>query len=479
MKSKTNAIIVLTLVGVFFKLSSAFAVQNLPHRKGQSNRPVSGAALDRLTLSLVERLPTEFEREFVRLRGNHGAFDLANHLVRSKEFFERMSLYWSSQLNQTPAWLWEKHNNSTWGRYFKLSPSTTIQPLYFVAPQEGRPSETVCSGVWTVMENERPRRCGCDDTVDVLPHWDSSASMRVCPDVRQESICGSNLEKCLPFDARLQSTMQGLLIDNESAGGRAITRLLADLSLTHGRGIALAIATDEKWSQLTALRRTAISRSSIDLLQKWSDANPDGPATWLSSTLKIKDAKQTAKSLLLPSLTPTRGRVGPRSLSETPAEELVILQNLDNDTLTKPLRGTKLATNIWSWNSALLMTCKIPHLAPQPFTLPLPHPQQARDGSYFCSSCHLSLDRITDTLRDKKITSTSEANTIANALSDSTNRNCAVDHAMQFLFGYRPTGDELIQLRRRGTASFQQNGESLASVIRDIALEAARQKVEQ
>ncbi|NBW82899.1 hypothetical protein EBR21_14205, partial [bacterium] len=75
-------------MGVFFKLTSAFAVQNLPIRKAPNHRPITGRGLDRLTLSLVERLPTEFEREFVRLRGHHGAFDLANHLVHSKEFFE-------------------------------------------------------------------------------------------------------------------------------------------------------------------------------------------------------------------------------------------------------------------------------------------------------------------------------------------------------------------------------------------------------
>ncbi|NBW83422.1 hypothetical protein EBR21_16865, partial [bacterium] len=65
------------------------------------------------------------------------------------------------------------------------------------------------------------------------------------------------------------------------------------------------------------------------------------------------------------------------------------------------------------------------------------------------------------------------------ANSDASSRNCAVDHAMQFLFGYRPTGDELASLRRRGLISFQQNGESLAAVIRDVALAAAKEELEQ
>ncbi|MFZ9519521.1 MAG: hypothetical protein ACO3A4_03495 [Silvanigrellaceae bacterium] len=458
------------------KLPAAFAVQNLPVRKSQASRQVTGAALDRLTLSLVDRLPTEFEREFARTRGNHGAFELANHLVKSREFFDRLSLYWSTQLNQTPAWLWEKQDNSTWGKYFQVPAPGNLKPLYFVSPKSGQPTETLCSGVWTIVDNDKPMQCGCDDTVDVLPHWDTSASMRVCPSVRSEDQCGSNLEKCLPFDARLQARTNGLLIDNESAGGRALSRLLTDLSMTHGRGIALAVVTDEKWSQIPALTKTAISRSSIELLQKWSVGNPEGPASQLYSLLKIHEAKQPAKSVLLPNLTPARGRIGARTLSETPAEELIILQNLEKDTLTKPLRSTKLGSNVWAWNSALLMNCKIPHLAPQTFTLPLPHPQKARDGSYFCSSCHLSLDKVTELMREKKSKQPNDLLYAAAYSSEVSNRNCAVDHAMQFLFGYRPTGEEMAALRKSGQISYQQNRESLAAVIRDVAIEAARQE---
>lgn len=93
--------------------------------------------------------------------------------------------------------------------------------------------------------------------------------MRVCPIARQENQCGPSLEKCVPVDARLESSVVNLEVDKESAGGRAITRMISDLSLAHGRAIALGVVTHQKWSRLQSANRTVVSKSSLDLVKGW------------------------------------------------------------------------------------------------------------------------------------------------------------------------------------------------------------------
>jgi len=446
-------------------------MQSLQHRSGIKVNIHSPAILDRLTLALVDRLPTDNEREFARIRGSHGLFDLANYLVQSREFFDRQSLYWNTQLRQTPAWLWESQNELNWDRYFASDLETSSGKIYFFPPAQRGRGETVCGGVWSVIQEKQPVLCRCDDTVDVLPYWDSSSSMRVCPIARQENQCGPSLEKCVPVDARLESSVVNLEVDKESAGGRAITRMISDLSLAHGRAIALGVVTHQKWSRLQSANRTVVSKSSLDLVKGWVKKNPDSPILAIASALKIDEVRQSTKSFLLPPISTQRTR-GTRLVGDSNAEELFLSPQLEERVLHHPLRGSRLSTNIREWSSNLLFTCQIPHLAPQVFTLPVPHPEAAKEGSYFCSGCHLSMEKfITEQNRSKE--QNPESKFLRSSQRDAQLRECAIDHSLQFLLGFRPTGNELKGLRKIGSSSYSQNQESMSSLIRDLSIQLA------
>lgn len=471
MKILCNILLILMVLGFVSEIPTASAVQNLPNRSGRINGPISSAALDKLTLTLVDRLPTETEREFFSARGSAGAQEFASHLIRTREFFDRLSLYWQSHLTQSPAWLWESSGDSRWHKHFTASGNAEIKPIYFFQLNQMSSSETVCSGVWTILRDNNPQLCACDDTADVIPHWDSSSSMRVCPVARQEENCGSALQKCLPVDARLQAQVRNLHVDRESAGGRAITRMLSDLNLAQSRSIALAIFTQRKWGQISEPASTLLSRSSVELLKKWSSANSMSPAAAIAQLLRANETSAPAKSMFLPPIVAHRGRAA-RPIAESPAEELLITPQLEGKVLMHPLRQTHLTSDVWAWNANLILNCQVPHFSPQLFQLPLPNPEHARDGAYFCTSCHLSLDKfISENRARKKVAADLRAMKFTGS---ATSRKCAVEHALHFLLGYRPTNEQQSDLLKQGELYFQQNGELLAQTIRDLALKIAR-----
>lgn len=466
-----NMLLVLMLLGFISKISTASAVQNIPQKNGRATGPISSAALDKLTLTLVDRLPSEAEREFVRLRGSAGAYELASHLIRTREFFDRLSLYWQSHLLQSPAWLWESRLDSRWHKHFQSSGDAELKPIYFFQMNQLASSETVCSGAWTILRDNNPQMCACEDAADVIPQWDSSSSMRVCPVAREEENCGPALQKCLPVDARLQARLRNLHIDRESAGGRAITRMLSDLNLTQSRSIALAIFTQRKWGKITEPASTLLSRSSVELLRKWSAANSTSPAAAIAQLLRTQEISTPAKTIFLPPIAAQRGRMA-RPIAESPAEELLLTPQLENKVLMQPLRQTHLTSDVWAWNANLILNCQVPHFSPQLFQLPLPDPENARDGAYFCTSCHLSLDKfITEHKARNKLAA--DFRTTA-GMETSNSRRCAVEHALHFLLGYRPSNANQSNLIKYGEIYFQQNGEQLGLTIRDLALRMAR-----
>lgn len=469
-----NISVFFLLMEILFEFPKADAGQNLPTRSVVLNSSSDASALDRLTLTLIDRLPTERDRDLIRAHGSRGAFELANHLINTREFFDRQSLYWQTQLSQTPAWLWESQKDPAWLFHAARSTSARQNTVWFVrAPRGG--GETTCSGVWTTLDEDRTAKlCGCDDTVAVLPSWDSSASMRVCPHVKNDDYCGSSLQKCVPADARFDPTNKILAIDNESAGGRAITRLLSDLALTQGRAFATAIVSNQKWSQISSQpMRTAHSRSSIDLVKKWSLLSPENPITAIGGVLKVAEFSMPLRTLLNDPL-PVRKRYSTQPLAETAAEELILSNELDARLRVHPLRSTYLDEHVWKWNTELLFTCQIPHLAPQLFSLPLPHPGRAKEGAYFCSSCHLELDKINKKGIQKSAV-LDEKTWLTGVKSDPhLSKQCAVEHALNFLLGYRPSGAQASHLKKVGALAYQNNNESLSAVIRDIALEIIR-----
>jgi hypothetical protein len=287
------------------------------------------------------------------------------------------------------------------------------------------------------------------------------------------------LQKCVPADARLDPKNRGLAIDHDSAGGRAITRLLNDISLTQGRALALAVVTRKKWSLITTTpARTVQSRSSIDLIRNWSSLSEDNFINSLQRALRIDEFTEPLKGLLSGNHNRTGRRMGPRPLADSIAEELVLSTELDPRTMLKPLRASRLNEKIWQWNTSLLLTCQIPHLAPQVFSLPLPHPEHAKEGSYFCSSCHLELDKHLKSVQKKDTANNAIQLPTSPVADQSAVRNCAVDHALHFLLGYRPPGSKLASLKKLGASSYQQNSESMAAVIRDLALELVRRSEE-
>lgn len=465
----------LLFLGIVCQSSNALAGQKLPGRNPNFKHPMTAAGLDRMTLALVDRLPTDAEKDFVRARASRGAFELANHLVGSKEFFDRQSLFWQSQLKQTPAWLWENsEENIKLTRDYNVAQSQQ-RVIWFMRTQGGS-SITTCNGVWTVFQNDqKPLACECDDTVDVLPAWDTSSSMRVCMQVKADEYCGQSLQKCVPADARLDPKNRDLAVDHDSAGGRAISRLFNDISLTQGRALALAVVTRQKWSLVaTKPARTVQSRSSIDLIQKWASLSDDKFINNLHSALKIDEFAEPLKGLLSGSHNLTDRRIGSRPRTDPLAEELVLSAELDPRTMLKPLRASRLNERTWQWNTSLLLTCQIPHLAQQVFPLPLPHPENAKEGSYFCSSCHLELDKQPKSSPRKEDANNAIHLQTYTVTNQSAVKNCAVEHALHFLLGYKPPGSKMESLKKLGANSYQQNSESIAAVIRDLALELVR-----
>lgn len=458
-----------------FEPTNIFAGQNLPTK----NSTASGAALlDRMTLALVDRLPNESEREFARSHGTRGAFELANQLISSREFFDRQSLYWQSQLSQTPAWLWENKGGQN-----ELFPSADTGALsnkkiiWYTQPP-GNPSLQSCTGVWTLLdENQEPQSCSCDEQVDALPVWDSSASMRVCPTVKADENCGSGLQKCVPADARINPKNPYLAVDTQSAGGRAITRMLTDVRLAQGRALATAVVTGKKWSEFsTAMAYSVQSRSSIELLTQWAKLEEFTRLREIHKALNLGAQARPLKDILSQNQQMGPRRLGTRPIGESPAEELLMIPDVLPRTILKPLRATQLNDRVWQWNNNLLLNCQVPHLAQQHFTLPLPHPSIAREGSYFCSSCHISLDRILQGGKDK-ISSPSLAQIpLTSDTTPQSLRQCAIDHALQYLFGERLTGAQAATYRRIGVSSYQLNSESISAVIRDLSLELARRE---
>lgn len=465
----------LLFLGIVCQFSMGLAGQKSPSRNPDAKQPITAAGLDRMTLALVDRLPTDTEKEFVRARASRGAFELANQLVGSKEFFDRQSLFWQSQLKQTPAWLWENPEDDRKLMRAQAVAQSQQRVIWFMRTS-GSSSKTTCNGVWTVFQNDqKPLACACDDAVDVLPAWDTSASMRVCPQVKAEEYCGQSLQKCVPADARLDPKNRDLGVDHDSAGGRAISRLLNDISLTQGRALALAVVTRQKWSLITTKpARTVQSRSSIDLIRKWSSLSEDKFINSLHYALRIDEFAEPLKGLLSGTHNLTGRRIGPRPMADSLAEELVLSTELDPMTMLKPLRASRLNERTWQWNTSLLLTCQIPHLAPQVFSLPLPHPEHAKQGSYFCSSCHLELDKHLKSVQKKDAANSIIQPRNPQMADQSAVRNCAVDHALHFLLGYRPPGSKLASLKKLGANSYQQNSESIAAVIRDLALELFR-----
>jgi hypothetical protein len=449
----------------------AFAVQNLPRKTNAGSSRAPNAVIDRLTLALIDRLPTESEREFSRIHGQKGPYELAGHLIKSREFFDRLSIYWNVQLRQSPAWLWDSTSENSREHYFAGEKETSGKIFYF-PPSEKTGGETVCNGVWSIFREGIPEICSCDDTVDVIPFWDSSSSMRVCPNARKPEFCGPSLANCLPVDARLQRAAANLEIDRDSAGGHAITRLISDFTLAQGRSIAVAVVNHQKWSRISNSPRTVISKSSLDLMRKWVTAHPATPMKKIASLLKIEENLHPAKTFLMPPLSSQRLRRSTRMAGETLAEELFVSPPLNERFTVQPFRNSSLPAHIWDWSTDLLLTCQIPHLAPQVFNLPLPHPESAKEGAYFCSGCHLSISQFNS---DRNAGTEGEKKYSAQKKEQKTeqHRECAIDHALQYLTGYRPAGKELAGLRKKGTSSYIQNQESMALLIRDLALQIA------
>ncbi|NBX19044.1 MAG: hypothetical protein EBR09_16990, partial [Proteobacteria bacterium] len=69
------------LLGIFILFPNAFGVQNLPLKNQSAASKSTDAVVDRLTLALIDRLPSDSEREFSRTRGHKGPFELADHII--------------------------------------------------------------------------------------------------------------------------------------------------------------------------------------------------------------------------------------------------------------------------------------------------------------------------------------------------------------------------------------------------------------
>lgn len=420
--------------------------------------------VERLSLLLVDRLPTQAEREFGLSKGRQSLIQLADSLITSPEFFHRQALYWQTQLNNSPAWKWEGQSNPYELNYRQLPLENKRNILWYIPPSASSSLARSCNGVWTThSQNGLPEPCSCDETVDVLPFWDKSSSMRVCPTVASESQCGNTLEKCFPVDRRLSPRSTELAVDKDSAGGVAIGRLLSDLAVANGRSIALKIIAKQKWSQLPSLPfRTAMSQSSLALITQWNRILQDEISAQLVHLLEFPETAQWLdESFSKPTFENTR-QYGFKTLERSSAENYLLSVPKQNLQASRPLRFSRLNQDVWKWNDRLIFLCATPYVAQQIFHLPLPHPDKAKTASYFCSGCHMELDFITKD--SKKNLGKPEKSNIA---------SCAVEHALRFLVGYTIAESGLNKLRSLGKRSFENHSESLADVIRDLAIEVS------
>lgn len=444
-------------------LFAAASPQKAPKRANKT------LEIERLTLLLVDRLPTQAERDFGLSKGRQSLLQLADSLITGPEFFHRQALYWQTQLNNSPAWKWEGQSNPYELNYGQLPLENRRNILWYVPPSASSSLARSCTGVWTThSQNGFPEPCSCDETIDVLPFWDKSSSMRVCPTAASESGCGNALEKCFPVDRRLSPRSTELEVDKDSAGGLAIGRLLSDLAVANGRSIALRIIAKQKWSQLPSLPfRTAMSQSSLALITQWNRILQDEISAQLVHHLEFPEtAEWLDESFTKPTFENTR-RYGFRTLGRSSAENYLLSVPKQNLQSSRPLRFSRLNKDVWKWNDRLIFSCATPYVAQQIFHLPLPHPDKAKTASYFCSGCHMELDFITKDIKEhpgKPESSKSEKSNTA---------NCAVEHALRFLVGYNVAESGLNKLRTIGKRSFETNSESLADVIRDLAIAAS------
>jgi hypothetical protein len=427
------------------------------------------SAVDRLTLLLVDRLPTSAERDLTRSFRRQPFVELAGRLTSGPEFFHRQALYWQSQLNNSPAWKWERSQNPYQIDVNAVSPERLSQLLWYVAPSTSSSLARSCGGVWTTATPDGTLQpCSCEDAIDVLPFWDKSSSMRVCPTTNTEKSCGKSLELCFPVDKRLSPRADGIEIDTDSAGGVAIGRLLTDLHLSNGRALALGVVTNEKWSRFPTLPfRTTLSNSSVALLKQWTKIVGDDLSLQLNQFLEFQQTPTMLDDLFATPPVERRRSFGFRTLVHSVAEKFILSEPHTNFSITRPLRFSKLSGHVWNWNNQLIFSCARPFVAQQVFPLPLPHPEKAKNASYFCSGCHMELDAFS--LRssinsERKPTATSQE--IAKA-------DCAVEHAIQFLTGGLGAGAGESRLKALGRQVYSKNSGSLSAVIRDLAVELA------
>lgn len=426
-------------------------------------------ALDRLTLLLVDRLPNQEERDHWLSRGKSDLVQAAETLISSPEFFHRQAMYWQTQLNNSPAWKWEGKLNAYELNLAAIPLENRAQLLWYTAPSQSSSLARSCTGVWTLAsERGITQPCSCDESVDLLPFWDKSSSMRVCPVAVAENKCGKALEKCFPVDRRLSPRSSELEIDIDSAGGLAISRLIKDLNLANGRSLALAVINKQKWSQLPLLPlRTALSRSSIALLNQWQTIAQDELSTFLTELLKFSENAEALEQIFTRPALSTKRSYGYKALG-IPSAETYLLSDPQTLHLTaRPLRFSHLGESVWNWNNHLVFSCAGPLVAQQQFTLPLPHPDKAKSASYFCSGCHMELDSLAS------LTTSQENKSNSQQPQDELKTACAVDHALRFLTGKNPSEFKSTELKELGKKSFNIHGENLAGIIRDLALKLA------
>ncbi|MEY2987625.1 MAG: hypothetical protein RJB13_1146 [Pseudomonadota bacterium] len=431
----------------------------------QANR---NKILERLTLLLVDRLPTQWERDIWLSKGKHSTTQLADLLVASPEFFHRQASYWQTQFNESPAWKWESRLNPYQINLKSVEPEKKRHLIWYTAPSQSSSLARSCTGVWTVANtNNVPQPCSCDEAVDLLPFWDKASPMRVCPTALEANRCGQSLEQCFPVDKRLSPDTADLEIDKDSAAGLAIDRLLIDLSLANGRALALNVINKQKWSKLSSIPfRTVMSRSSIALMSQWSRVLQDTFSLELTQSLRFSEnPEQLEQSFGKPSFLP-RAVQGFKALALPSAESYLISSPLSNFLTVRPLRYSRLNDSVWHWNSNLIFSCSSPFVAQQQFQLPLQHPDKAKTASYFCSGCHMKLD-VHSTIQ------TGLTEKSGSTITTQNDAECAVTHALQFLLGSSPTDNLPRQFKELGQKSFKTNSESLAAVIRDLAIDLA------
>lgn len=127
-----------------------------------------------------------------------------------------------------------------------------------------------CENVLTELEGDLLRTntfrarhdCDCSSSknaVDVAPWWNPEGKVKVCESVVVDSICGANLQNCMPLDSRIVARrVDGFLSPLSHDGNRFFDEVLTGLTLEPGMLIAKTVQEGRDYRTVLTTTQTVL-----------------------------------------------------------------------------------------------------------------------------------------------------------------------------------------------------------------------------